>query len=123
MAEDTDSSQKTEEPSFRKLDEARQKGQVAQSREVTNWLIVSGSALSMLLFAPQIGGAMQRAMLRFVEQSGALRVDGAFHAAMLDTLADVARAVAPAFLVMMAAGLAGPLMQHGLIFAPDKIAP
>ena len=36
MAEEADDSQKTEEPSWRKLDEARRKGQVPQSREVTS---------------------------------------------------------------------------------------
>ena len=35
MAEDDDS--KTEDPSSRKLEEARQKGQVVMSREVASW--------------------------------------------------------------------------------------
>ncbi len=38
MAEDQDESQKTEEPSQKKLDDARRKGQVASSKEVSNFL-------------------------------------------------------------------------------------
>ncbi len=123
MADDTDDSQKTEEPSWRKLDEARSKGQVPQSREVTNWFVIIGSTASMVLFAPQIALSMQRAMARFIEQSAEMRLDGAFRAVALGTLGEVGWALTPAFLVMMAVGLAGPVLQTGLIFAPDKLVP
>src|SRR5437879_5190466 len=99
MSEDTDNSQKTEEPSWRKLDEARSKGQVPQSREVTNWLIVLGATASMVLFAPGIAAAMQSAMFRFIEQSAELRLAGSFREAVLGTMVEVARATAPAFLI------------------------
>ena len=45
MAEDHDQSQKTEEPSQRRLEEARRKGQVASSREVNNALVLASGAL------------------------------------------------------------------------------
>jgi flagellar biosynthesis protein FlhB len=122
MADD-DASQKTEEPSWRKLDEARSKGQVPQSREVTSWFVVIGGTASLLLYAPNIADTMQRAMFRFFEQSASMRLDGTFHQAIMSTIAEVAISLAPAFLIMMGAGLAGPLLQTGLIYAPDKLAP
>src|SRR5258708_38134001 len=85
MSDDTDNSQKTEEPSWRKLDEARSKGQVPQSREVTNWFIVLGATASIVLFAPRIATAMQSAMFRFIEQSAQLRLEGSFREAILRT--------------------------------------
>jgi flagellar biosynthetic protein FlhB len=121
MADDSDDSQKTEEPSWRKLDEARQKGQVPQSREVTNWFVMSGSALSMLIFAPKIADAIRHIMIRFIEQAPTMRLDGAGGAAIFDSLSEVGRAVAPALVLMMAAGGAGVVLQTGLLFAPDKI--
>jgi flagellar biosynthetic protein FlhB len=123
MSDDTDNSQKTEEPSWRKLDEARSKGQVPQSREVTNWFVVLGATGGMMLFAPRIATAMQNAMFRFIEQSAELRLEGAFREAILGTMSEVALATIPAFLVLMAAGLAGPVLQTGMIFAPDKLVP
>jgi flagellar biosynthetic protein FlhB len=123
MSDDTDDSQKTEEPSWRKLDEARSKGQVPQSREVTNWFIVLGATGGMMLFAPRIATAMQNAMFRFIEQSAELRLEGAFREAILGTMSEVALATVPAFLVLMGAGLAGPVLQTGMIFAPDKLVP
>src|SRR4051795_2898600 len=109
MADD-DASQKTEEPSWKKLDEARSKGQVPQSREVTSWFVVIGGTASMMLYAPHIADTMQQAMFRFFEQSASMRLDGPFHEAVLGTIGDVAIALAPAFLIMMGAGLAGPLL-------------
>ncbi len=123
MSDDNDDSQKTEEPSWRKLDEARSKGQVPQSREVTNWFVVLGATGGMMLFAPRIATAMQNAMFRFIEQSAELRLEGAFREAILGTMSEVALATLPAFLVLMAAGLAGPVLQTGMIFAPDKLVP
>src|SRR5258708_6362490 len=123
MADDTDDSQKTEEPSWRKLEEASSKGPVPQSREVTNCFVIIGSTASMVLFAPQIALSMQRAMARFIERSAEMRLDGAFRAVALGTLGEVGWALTPAFLVMMAVGLAGPVLQTGLIFAPDKLVP
>src|SRR5258708_28273455 len=102
MAEDsTDDSQKTEDASFRKLDEARKKGQVPQSREVTNWFVISGAAASMMIFAPAIGAAMQRTMARFVEQAPVMRLDGAARAAIYASLGDVAAALAPPLRLMI----------------------
>ena len=123
MSDDNDDSQKTEEPSWRKLDEARSKGQVPQSREVTNWFVVLGATGGMMLFTPRIATAMQNAMFRFIEQSAELRLEGAFREAILGTMSEVALATLPAFLVLMAAGLAGPVLQTGMIFAPDKLVP
>src|SRR5258708_37343036 len=122
MADD-DASQKTEEPSWRKLDEARSKGQVPQSREVTSWFVVTGGTASMMLYAPNVADTMQRAMFRFFEQSASMRLDGAFHQAIVSTISEVAISLAPAFLIMMGAGLAGPMLQTGMIYAPDKLVP
>ncbi|HEX3499364.1 MAG TPA: flagellar biosynthesis protein FlhB [Stellaceae bacterium] len=120
---DDDASQKTEEPSWRKLDEARSKGQVPQSREVTSWFVVVGGTASVVLYAPNIADTMQRAMYRFFEQSASMRIDSTFHAAILSTITEVAISLAPAFLIMMGAGLAGPMLQTGMIYAPDKLIP
>ena len=48
MAEEddfTDDSQKTEEPSQKKLEDARRRGQVVLSREVNTWVMLLAGAL------------------------------------------------------------------------------
>jgi flagellar biosynthetic protein FlhB len=77
----------------------------------------------MMLYAPNIADTMQRAMFRFFEQSASMRLDGAFHQAIVSTISEVAISLTPAFLIMMGAGLAGPMLQTGMIYAPDKLVP
>ena len=50
MAEEQDDSQKTEDPTGKRLDEARSRGQVANSREVNNLLMLGVFSLSVLMF-------------------------------------------------------------------------
>jgi flagellar biosynthetic protein FlhB len=52
MAEENDDSQKTEEPSQKKLDEAREKGQVANSREVNHWFMILAATIFVAMMAP-----------------------------------------------------------------------
>lgn len=51
MAEGEDESQKTEEPTQRRLDDAREKGDVAKSQEIPGWFVLaSGLALISFVF-------------------------------------------------------------------------
>src|SRR4051794_33612195 len=111
MADDDDS--KTEDASSHKLDEARLRGQVAQSREVTNLFAMSGGAGALLIFGPHISAAMQQAMQVFFQRAGTMRIDGTAVAVMLSTLNDIGMALLPAFGLMVAAGLAGTVLQSG----------
>ena len=75
MAEGNDEAEKTEEPTHRRLQEAVKKGQVAFSREVTNFLILVLLALNIIWFAPYY---MQRATIylsQFIHSVHDIRVD------------------------------------------------
>ena len=75
MAEEQDDSQKTEEPTQKRLDEAREKGQVASSREINHWFMILGGTLLVTIFAPQMMRDLARLMLPFVEQPDASWVE------------------------------------------------
>ena len=51
MAEEDDAS-KTEEPTAKKLADARRKGSVAQSQEIKSWAILLGASGLLIFFAP-----------------------------------------------------------------------
>ena len=58
MAEDsTDQSQKTEEPTQKKLDDSRKKGQVPSSREVNNWFMILAGTIIVAMIAPSMSTA------------------------------------------------------------------
>lgn len=56
MAENADGQEKTEEPTAKRLQDARDKGQVPRSRELANFLILVISALYMMFLGSQMYG-------------------------------------------------------------------
>jgi len=124
MAEEQDDSQKTEDPTSKRLDEARKRGQVANSREVNNLLMLGVFSLSVLFFGGTAAGALYKASMPFIESSDLIPADfgNLLHIGwhLLGVLL-IAGAVPLALAVIAAVG-AGYL-QFGLIFSADGIMP
>lgn len=122
--DDQDKSQKTEEPTQKKLDDAKKKGDVIDSREVTNWFVLLSGTLAIGLFLPSTAGMMLRDLRRFLERPH----DIAFgHESIGLLLSEVSLGIGVALflpmLLFVAAAIAAPLVQHGLIFTTEKMKP
>ena len=50
MAEDQDKSQQTEEPTAKRLEQARESGDVVKSTEVTAFVLLAGGTLAIAMF-------------------------------------------------------------------------
>ncbi len=123
MPDTQDQSQKTEEPTQKKLDEARKKGQVATSKEVNTWFMLSAGALLMML-APLGMSRMEGILSRFLSRSHELGVDGSELMRLgTVTMMDMAEVMAPMFVVFLIAALASGIVQHGFLLSADKIQP
>lgn len=124
MAEEQDDSSKTEDPTSKRLDEARSRGQVANSREVNNLLMLGVFSLSVLMFAKPAAVALWQATMPFIEQPDLVAADFDHLILMAWKLLGmllIAGAV-PLVLAFLAAIGAGYL-QFGLIFSADAIMP
>lgn len=66
MAEGDDPAQKTEEPTPKKLREAREKGQVAVSREINNWVMLAAIGVVIALMAGNILSGFTLYLRRFI---------------------------------------------------------
>lgn len=116
MAEDQE--QKTEQPSQRKLDEGRKKGQVALSRDVVHWgmFLAIGSIVAL---APPLAAQLTKKLGTIVEQAHALsleKVGGAL-------LGEVAILMLPIFGIAVAAAVAATLLQTGPLASLEKLKP
>ncbi|MFC4699914.1 flagellar biosynthesis protein FlhB [Glaciecola siphonariae] len=58
MAENKDAQEKTEEPTSKKLDDARKKGQIARSKELSTALVLLASAVALIAIGSFIAEAM-----------------------------------------------------------------
>ena len=120
MAGDQDSASKTEKPTPRRLREARKKGDVAKSRDVTSTLCL---AFALALATWLLGDSIER-LTALTEN--VLRIsDGSFDARLtalseeaLDTFLSL---LALILLPIAAFGLLVEFMQTGPVFAPDKL--
>lgn len=63
MAEDS-GQEKTEEPTGKKIEESRKKGQVARSKELGTTFVLIFSAISLLMYGPAIGKGLYNIMGR-----------------------------------------------------------
>lgn len=122
MSEQSDDAQKTEEPTAKKLAEARSRGQVATSREINTWLMLLSGTLVVAMMAPWLMTHLRRALLPFVETPHLIRLDIGSAVQRLDaTLTDVFVVLFVPLLVFFLAALAGPILQNGLVYSPKAL--
>jgi flagellar biosynthetic protein FlhB len=124
MAENNDDSQKTEEPTQKRLTDSRNRGDVAQSREVANWFMLFSAAIAVALFAPYSAEKFVSATHRFLARPHDIPVDSeALRHLLLDVGGKVGLAIAAPIGLFLVAAVCSSLVQHGLLFAPEKIKP
>ena len=123
MAETEDKSQKTEEPTQKKLDDARKKGQVATSKEVNTWFMLFTGTL-MILIAPLGMDRLSTTLSRFLSQSHEIAVD---RSAVLQlgaaTMFDMAAVMGPLFVAFLIAAVSSGIVQNGFLISVDKLQP
>ncbi len=125
MAEEQqDSSQKTEEPTQKRLDDSRQKGQVATSREINNWFMLLGGAILVLMLAPGMLADLKAVLARTVAMSydhtAAAGTTGALLGALIREVAGI---LALPFGILAVLALIASVIQHPPVFAVDSIKP
>jgi len=122
VAEESDL-EKTEPASPRRIEKAREDGQVPQSRELAAFLVMAAGALGIWAMAGwlmQHGENLMRTGL-MLERRDAF--DTAAIGAGLATLgAEALIVLAPFFLATIAAALVTPFLLGGLVFAPKALA-
>ena len=75
--ESTDESQKTEEPSARRLEDARKRGQVVYSKEISNWIVLFTATVLIVMAGPGIMSDMAEQLKVFIAMPHAMAVEGA----------------------------------------------
>jgi flagellar biosynthetic protein FlhB len=124
MAEEEDQSQKTEEPTQRKLEDARKKGQVATSREINNALMISSAAAFVALLAPDVTNNLSQLLVPFISSphSFILNIDD-LRLAAAGLLSNVGVTMILPALLFLVAALASSLLQNGIVVSAEPLKP
>ncbi len=97
MSDDKDPSQQTEEPTQRRLDEAREHGDVVKSTELSTFIVLAGGTLSLALFGKSGAEGLAITMTRFLSEPEAMGTSGSdIMALMRSALWQTAIVMAPA---------------------------
>lgn len=124
MADDQDKSQQTEEPTAKRLEQAREHGDVVRSSEVTSFVLLAGGALALAMFGRSTAENLAHFLEMFIQRPESMEVTGgALMALMRASLIKTGLILAPFFAVMIGAGLAGNLLQGRPVFTLERIAP
>ncbi len=127
MAEgdEEDKDAKTEEPSRKKLEDAVQKGQVVNSKEVTSFIVFLLLTLVTIWIVPEIMSLLSNTLRFFVENAGNIPMDQGTLDILLPTIMKKTLLyLSPIFLVVIIAALASSYFQSGeFIFTSETIQP
>jgi flagellar biosynthesis protein FlhB len=124
MADENDDSEKTEDPSQRRLDDAIKRGDVVKSQEVNTWFVLAAAALVLLSFSGSMSGQLTASLRGIIENSYRVPADGGgmirlFREIGVETIA----AVAIPFLLLMLAAIGGNAIQHRLVWSAESLTP
>lgn len=124
MADDRDPSQQTEEPTQRRLDQAREKGDQIKSVEVQTLVILLGGTLTIAMFGRNTCEGLVRLLRAFLAEPDRFAVDpGALILLMRSLLTHLFVLLGPVFVVLMLFGLGSNLLQAKPTFATERLAP
>jgi flagellar biosynthetic protein FlhB len=123
MAE-TDDSDKTEEPSQKRLDEALQRGDVVKSQEVNTWFVMAGATLVLMSFSGGMSRDLSTTMRGLIANGWQIRVDGPALPHLFTTIGgEIIAAIGLPFLILIIAAAAGNFVQHRLVWSVQSLTP
>lgn len=124
MAESESGADKTEEPTEKKKKDAREKGEIARSKELNTLAIMLAGASALLIF----GGALAQDLMELMRMNFTLsrevvldeRSMGTFllHSGQIALLA-----IQPVMITLLLAALIGPISLGGWLFSAGTMAP
>jgi flagellar biosynthetic protein FlhB len=124
MAEAGEDTERSEDPTQKRLDEALERGDVVKSQEVNTWFIIAGATLILSAFSGAMGGGLTTTLRGLLANAHAIRIDGrGFLGTMGKLGVEVIAAIAIPLLLLMLAAAAGNLIQHRLVWSSEALKP
>ncbi len=124
MSDQTDDAQKTEEPTPKKISEARKRGNVARSMEINTWLMLFAGTIIVAMVAPGLMSDIRTIAFVFVERPHEYSMElGNLSGLLLWAIVSVGVALALPAIFLVVIALTTGIVQNGLVFSPKAIEP
>ena len=124
MAENEDGTEKTEQPTAKRLREASEKGNTPRSRELSTAAVFVAAVLALQALSGYMGAAARRWMKSaLAPDPGLLHAPAELFGHAGWTLLKLMLVFAPLLLVCLAAGFVAPVLMGGLHFSNKALMP
>lgn len=125
MAEEQDSSQeRTEEPTAKRLKDARDKGQIARSKELNTLAVTLTAAVGLLMLGPAMARRLIELMaFNFSIERHAIYATDSMARHLLASTEQGLLVLGPLFIMLLIAAIGGPMMLGGWLFSAKSMAP
>ena len=124
MPDEPDESEKTEEPTQKRLDDAKKKGNIPKSQEVTSWFMMLSATLFIMIFSGDMAISLTVLLQGYLENAHEVPMDGS---GLQDNMWQLSLAIVAIvglpFVLFWIAGITGNLMQHPPIITVEPIKP
>ena len=122
MAEDD--TEKSLDPSQKRLQEAHERGDVVKSQEVCTWFVMAGATLILLAFSGTASSGVLTTLRGLIANSYAIRVDGPSFIGVVAKLGrEVIAATALPLSMLALAALVGSVIQHRPVWSAQALTP
>lgn len=124
MSDDHDDASKTEEPSHKKLEDARKKGNIVSTRELNHFFMMLAMIFFITSMAPGMGKDTTDLLGTFITRPEVYHMDAASVADMLRDVSIGALGILGLILMLTFIGALAPaILQGKWVFAADQIKP
>jgi flagellar biosynthetic protein FlhB len=124
MAEQDSAQERTEQPTPKRLEEARRKGQIPRSRDLTAAAVMLAGGSALYMMGGAMGSQLHSMMTSGLSISRDEALDAAHLAPALGTLAAMGlRAILPVLAIVLVAAILAPLALGGWSFSNESLAP
>jgi flagellar biosynthesis protein FlhB len=123
MAE-TERHERTEPPTQKRLDEARERGQVPRSRDLTAAFVLLSAGVALYFMGGPLGAGLAEIMRTSLSLTRTQSLDSSqLLPAFQNAIAQALLATAPVLACTLAAAIAAPMVIGGWAFSPASMAP
>ncbi len=124
MAESESGADKSEEPTGKRLEESRKKGQIARSKELNTLAVTLTGTIALMIFGAQMGDAMLDLMRgNFSLSRDVLMNEGSMALHLLASGKHALQAMLPFLIALLIASIAGPIVLGGWLFSVEALQP
>lgn len=115
--------EKSEDPTAKRLEDAIKRGDVAKSQEVNTWFLLLGATIAFFMFGP---ASTNKLAVAFRDVLGNLHVatdPSLVMRAIMRLSLQVLTAIGPVMAVLVLAAIIGNVVQHRLLWTTEPLAP